>query len=53
MAKKLEQMAERDEKKGEDAGCLRTLILGHMFLAYNMMAGGRDYEIDKKEEDYI
>ena len=30
-----------------------VLVRGHTFLAYNMMAGGTDYEIDKKEEDHI
>ena len=53
MAKNLEQMAERYEKKGEGAGSMRALARGHTFLAYNIMADGTDHDDGKKDEDFL
>ena len=45
-------MAERYEKKDEDADGLQTLTRGHTFMAYNIMADGTDHD-DEKEEDFF
>ena len=52
MTKNLAHLVKRDKKKGMDTNHLWALP-GHTFLAYNMIVDGTDYEIDKKEEDFI
>lgn len=53
MAKNLEWMAEKYEKKGEGAGSMRALARGHTFLAYNIMADGADHDDGKKEGNFL
>ena len=53
MAENLKRMADRREKKGEDANGMRMLYHGHKYLAHIMLANGTDYEIDRTEKDYL
>ena len=48
MGKTMKRLAERDEKKGEDASGLRALYHEHMFLAYMIMSHDTDFELSSK-----
>ena len=52
MGENMKRFAERDERKGENASSMWALYHGHMYLAYKVISDGKDFEIDKKEEDY-
>ena len=52
MARSVERIAKRREKRGEDPSSMRALYHGCMYMSYSVISDGTDHETGKTESDY-